>query len=205
MILFSTNLAKQQQLREHFEHIDDSLFALSLRQPKIGELVNNTIEEVYYYIDKSVEELTEFNFNNGLSSQQYVITNTNVLSDFLSNVLDQMNNQLLMPGSGTSDMPLPDIIMSQQQLSESLKNKIKSNKGKEPNSEGQSSPSENSQNYYDIYQEQMQIKATLESILKSKGLSLSEQNIEDTFNKIEDALINKQSLLRTLLSRAITI
>ena len=32
---FSTNLAKQQQLREHFEHIDDSLFALSLRQPKI--------------------------------------------------------------------------------------------------------------------------------------------------------------------------
>ena len=70
------------------------------------KLVNNTIEEVYYYIDKSVEELTEFNFNNGLSSQQYVITNTNVLSDFLSNVLDQMNNQLLMPGSGTSDMPL---------------------------------------------------------------------------------------------------
>ena len=103
-----------------------------------------------------------------------------------------------MPGSGTSDMPLPDIIMSQQQLSESLKNKIKSNKGKEPNSEGQSSPSENSQNYYDIYQEQMQIKATLESILKSKGLSLSQQNIEDTFNKIEDALINKQSLSRTL-------
>ena len=51
---FSTNLAKQQQLREHFEHIDDSLFALSLRQPKIGELVNNTIEEIYYYIDKSV-------------------------------------------------------------------------------------------------------------------------------------------------------
>ena len=68
-------MAKQQQLREHFEHIDDSLFALSLRQPKIGELVNNTIEEVYYYIDKSVEELTEFNFNNGLS-QQHVITNT---------------------------------------------------------------------------------------------------------------------------------
>ena len=123
---FSTNLTKQQQLREHFEHIDDSLFALSLRQPKIGELVNNTIEEVYYYIDKSVKELTEFNFNNGLSSQQYVITNTNILSDFLSNVLDQMNNQLLMPGSGSSDIPLPDIIMSQQQLNESLKEKIKS-------------------------------------------------------------------------------
>lgn len=195
---FSTNLAKQQQLREHFEHIDDSLFALSLRQPKIGELVNNTIEEIYYYIDKSVEELTEFNFNNGLSLQQYVITNTNVLSDFLSNVLDQMNNQLLMPGSGASDMPLPDIIMSQQQLNESLKPKNKPNNGKKPNSEGQSSPSEDSQNYYDIYREQMQIKATLESILKSKGLSLSQQNIEDTFNKIEDALINKQSLSKTL-------
>lgn len=195
---FSTKLAKQQQLREHFEHIDDSLFALSLRQPKIGELVNNSIEDVYYYIDKSIEELTEFNFNMGLSSQQYVITNTNVLSDFLSNVLDQMNNQLLMPGSGKSDMPLPDIIMSQQQLNKSLKQKSQPKNEGEPNSKGESSPSEDSQNYYDIYQEQMQIKATLESILKSKGLSLSQQNLEDTFNKIEDALINKQSLSRSL-------
>ena len=51
----------------------------------------------------------------------------------------------------------------------------------------------------------MQIKATIESILKSKGLSLSQQNIEDTFNKIEDALIYCNPFKNTFLSRAITI
>src|SRR5690606_38076193 len=33
-------LREQSSLREHFEHIDDSLFALSLRQPMISEQVN---------------------------------------------------------------------------------------------------------------------------------------------------------------------
>ena len=30
-------LKKQKDLRTHFEHVDDSLFAISLRQPKISE------------------------------------------------------------------------------------------------------------------------------------------------------------------------
>ena len=31
---YASYLRKQNNLKEHFEHIDDSLFALSLRQPK---------------------------------------------------------------------------------------------------------------------------------------------------------------------------
>src|SRR5690606_26885206 len=51
-------LRKQSSLREHFEHIDDSLFALSLRQPKLSEHVNSKITDVYFNIDKSMDQLS---------------------------------------------------------------------------------------------------------------------------------------------------
>ena len=35
---YANYLRKQSNLREHFAHVDDSLFALSLRQPKIAEV-----------------------------------------------------------------------------------------------------------------------------------------------------------------------
>lgn len=194
---FSKHLSKQQQLREHFQHIDDSLFALSLRQPKIGTLVNTSITDVFYYIDKSLSEFADSNFDYGARSQQYVITNTNTLSDFLSDVLDQMNNQLLMPGSGASDIPLPDIIMSQQQLKESLQQSSSKKEGSKSQDKNDSNAKESS-NYYDIYKQQMDIKAQLESILKSKGLSLKQSDLENTFNKIEDALINRRSMNRAV-------
>eukprot|EP01026_Neomeris_dumetosa_P052438 TRINITY_DN46387_c0_g1_i1.p1 TRINITY_DN46387_c0_g1~~TRINITY_DN46387_c0_g1_i1.p1 ORF type:complete len:111 (-),score=3.96 TRINITY_DN46387_c0_g1_i1:50-382(-) len=50
---FASHLRKQYTLREHFEHVDDSLFALSLRQPKLSESVNKEITEVYFNIEKT--------------------------------------------------------------------------------------------------------------------------------------------------------
>ena len=41
-------LKTQNELKNNFEHIDDSLFALSLRQPLISEKVNTEIENIYF-------------------------------------------------------------------------------------------------------------------------------------------------------------
>ena len=67
-------LRKQNDLREHFEHIDDSLFALSLRQPKISEVVNSQITNVFFNIDKTLGQLSENQIYQGVSSQQYTVT-----------------------------------------------------------------------------------------------------------------------------------
>ncbi|EDP72878.1 hypothetical protein FBALC1_17292 [Flavobacteriales bacterium ALC-1] len=66
-------IIEQSNLREHFEHIDDSLFALSLRQPKLSEKVNSQITDVYFNIDKSLGQLTENRLYQGVASQQYAI------------------------------------------------------------------------------------------------------------------------------------
>ena len=75
-------LRKQNDLREHFEHIDDSLFSLSLRQPSISEKVNTQITDVFYNIDKTLGQLSENQLYQGVSSQQYTITATNELASF---------------------------------------------------------------------------------------------------------------------------
>lgn len=132
-------LRKQSNLREHFEHVDDSLFALSLRQPKISEQVNKQITEVFFNIDKSLGQLSENRIYQGVAAQQYTITATNELASFLSDILDNMNAQMNPSmGQGGGDMQLPDIIMSQEQLNEQMKDGMKkSQQGKPKDGEGE--------------------------------------------------------------------
>ena len=128
-------LRKQSNLREHFEHIDDSLFALSLRQPMISETVNAKITDVFFNIDKSLDQLSENQLYQGVSTQQYTITATNDLASFLSDVLDNMEAQMNPgagqgkgkgqgqgqgQGDGDGGMQLPDIIMSQEELNKQM-------------------------------------------------------------------------------------
>ena len=93
-----------------FEHVDDSLFALSLRRAELSEFVNEQITEVYYNIDKSLESIADNQIYQGASYQQYVINATNALADFLANVLDNMQ-QNMSPGQGSGegqDFQLPE-------------------------------------------------------------------------------------------------
>lgn len=131
---YGSYIIEQSNLRAHFEHIDDSLFALSMRQPKLSEHVNKQITEVYFNIDKALSQLTENNIYLGVGAQQYAVTATNELANFLSDVLDQME-MAMQPqmGQGEGDgESLPDIIMSQEELNKKMEEGVK--KGKEGSS-----------------------------------------------------------------------
>lgn len=136
---FNKNLKLQQDLKLQFKHVDDSLFAMSLRNPKIAEDVTKEIGNVHYNMDKSLENLVEANVAKGVSHQQYTVSSANKLADFLSDILNGM--QMSLSGSGTggkpkpgqgqgSGMQLPDIIKKQEGLGEQMKEGMK--KGKKP-------------------------------------------------------------------------
>ncbi len=135
---FANNLKKQNSLREHFEHVDDSLFALSMRQPKLSEEVNTEITEVYYNIDKALERLADNQVFQGLSNQQYAVTAANNLANFLSNALDNMEQSMSMSAGkgGEGDMQLPDMIMSQEELNKMMEEGLKKGESGKPK-EGQ--------------------------------------------------------------------
>ncbi|GAA4967737.1 hypothetical protein [Algibacter aquimarinus] len=130
---YATYLRKQSNLKEHFEHIDDSLFALSLRQPKLSEQVNKEITDVYYNIEKALNQFSEAQLYQGVSNQQFTITAANNLANFLSDILDNMEENMSMSmGQGKGDMQLPDIIMSQEELNKMMEEGMKKGEQGEP-------------------------------------------------------------------------
>ncbi|OIQ31073.1 MAG: hypothetical protein BM564_02340 [Bacteroidetes bacterium MedPE-SWsnd-G2] len=136
---YGAYLRKQNDLKTHFEHVDDSLFALSLRQPMISEQVNTQVTNVFFTLNKSLAQLSENQLYQAISSQQYTITSTNNLASFLSDILDNMENQMnpsIGQGQGQG-MQLPDIIKSQEELNKEMQEgKKKSDQGK-PKKDGE--------------------------------------------------------------------
>tara|TARA_R110002020_G_scaffold475985_2_gene715665 strand:+ start:10644 stop:14096 length:3453 start_codon:yes stop_codon:yes gene_type:complete len=131
------SIKRQQELRELFKHVDDSLFALSLRQAELSEFVNEQITEVYYNLDKALESMAESEMYQGASYQKYVLNASNSLSDFLANVLENLQ-QSMSPSSGKGKgkgFQLPDIIMGQEKLGEIMGEMGK--KGSEGKSSGE--------------------------------------------------------------------
>ena len=135
---FSNTVREQQELRDLFGHVDDSLFALSLRRAELSEFVNEQITEVYYNIDKALESIAESQIYQGVSYQKYVLSASNSLADFLARMLDNMQ-QSMMSGQGQGqgqDFQLPDIIKGQKELKEKMEGMGESGQGKQKEGEG---------------------------------------------------------------------
>jgi hypothetical protein len=136
---FNKHLKTQQDIKQQFKHVDDSLFAMSLRNPKIAEDVTKEIGNVQYNMDKALENLAEAIISKGTSHQQYSVAASNKLADMLSDILNGMQMSMQMPGQGKGkpkpgqgkgDMQLPDIIQKQEGLGEKMKKGMK--KGQKP-------------------------------------------------------------------------
>ncbi len=135
---FGKSLKKQHEIKTYFEHIDDSLYVLSIRLPKISAKIQDHLASAHYNLDESLENFTENRFSNGVSNQRYVITAANSLADYLSNMLTNMKNSMSMSGKGKKggkSFSLPDLIEKQKGLSGKMKEGMK--KGKKPGKKGE--------------------------------------------------------------------
>jgi len=144
---FAKNLRRQADLRENFEHIDDSLFSLALRNQQITEEITSKITDIQYNTDLSLERLADNKINLAQSNQQYVMTNANELANLLDGALDNMQDQLGSgSGSGKSgkgksgDKPgdqLSDIIKSHDELQKQMEEAMGKSPGKGKKGEGE--------------------------------------------------------------------
>jgi len=130
---FGKSLKKQHDITTYFNHIDDSLYVLSIRMPKLSAKIQDHLASAHYNLDESLENFTENRFSNGISNQRYVMTAANSLADYLSSILTNMKNSMSMSGKGKSggkSFSLPDLIEKQKGLSEKMKEGMKKGKGK---------------------------------------------------------------------------
>jgi len=134
-------------LRELFGHVDDSLFALSLRRAELSEFVNEQVTEVYFNVDKALESMAENQIYQSASYQKYVMNASNSLADFLVNMLDNMQ-QSMMAGKGQGqgqDFQLPDIIKGQGELKEKMEGMGQQGKAQQQEGQGKGQQGEGQQ------------------------------------------------------------
>ena len=186
---FGKVLKKQNQIKTYFEHIDDSLYVLSMRVPTISIKIQTDLSSAHYNLDQSLENFSESRFSQGISNQRYVMTATNNLSDYLSNILsnmkDNMNMKIGEGKKGKGDFSLPDLIKKQEGISEKMKEGMKKGdkkgEGKEGNeaddkngeknngkkqSQGEGDTNDLEGEIYEIYKEQSQLRQQLQNAIK---------------------------------------
>ena len=130
---YAKKLKFQQVLKEHFEHIDDSIYSLSLRNPKISEKLTKDIVEAHYNLNQSLANIADNKIKQGLLNQQTTMMSANNLANYLSDVLDNEQNPPKGEGKGKGKggmgkgkgsgkgFQLPDIIKKQGDMLEKAK------------------------------------------------------------------------------------
>lgn len=100
----------QKKLQDDSKIIEDSLLAISKRQPKISATVNREISAIHMNMGKAVSELAERQQSNAQMRMQYSMTSINNLALLLNESLEDMQKQAKeskesKPGSGSCKKP----------------------------------------------------------------------------------------------------
>ena len=200
---FSNILKEQYTLQTYFEHIDDSLYTLSMRQPKLSKDINTYLEKAHYNLKSSINTLEDNNLSVARSHQQFVMTSANDIAYLLNNLLDNLNNSLSMGSGQGSPMQspgfsLPDIIKKQESLSQSMQMKLDQEGDKEQtgtsDKKSKQSSEQHSGDIYEIYKQQAQIRQQLEQQLENlKGTDIEEstKRLLRQMEQLENMLLEK--------------
>jgi hypothetical protein len=143
-------IQQQKKIKDDAAMIEDSLFAISKRQPKIQPIVNREIADINNNMNKAIKFMVDRNQQESASRQQYVMTSVNNLALLLSESLQQMmqeqqqKNSQSKPGKGSCSKPggsgkkksAAQMKAMQQQINESIQ-KLKDQMAKEKGKEGQ--------------------------------------------------------------------
>ena len=202
---FGKELKSQNTLKTYFEHIDDSLYVLSMRLPEISVKIQKDLTDSHYNINQSLENFSENRFRNGLSNQQYIMTAVNNLADFLSDILDNMQQPKMSKSGkgkkGGKSFSLPDIIKKQDEIVKKMQKGTKksqqSNGNKKGDSKGKSNGNREGEDQdgslYQIYQQQSQLREELQNALKKEGFNGDKeaQKVLKSIEELEREILEK--------------
>jgi len=197
---FGKELKNQNTLKTYFEHIDDSLYVLSMRLPEISPIFQKDLTNAHYNIDQSLDNFAENRFNSGLSNQQYVMTAVNNLADFLSDILDNMQQPKMSKSGkgkkGGKSFSLPDIIKKQEDIVKKMQQGNKKGQEQKGEKKGESKGNRNDDldgDLYNTYQQQSQLRQELQEALKKNGIGNNPEakKVLKSMEQLENEILEK--------------
>ncbi len=190
-------LKEQIKLKEHFEHIDDSLYAISLRLVRLSSEIEEDLTDTHYNLNRSLENLSENRIQQGRGNQQYTMTSANNLADMLSDMLESLKNK--QPGTGQGngqqeELSLPDIIKEQKGMTKKMQEGM--NRQGQGNEQGQE---EMSGEQFRMYQEQQMLREKLKQLMDEQGDGTGAgKRALDAMEELERILLEKGFTRETL-------
>lgn len=211
----------QNKIKDNSEMVEDSLYALAKRVIQIESFVTTQMRDVNRSIKKSVSTLEDRNRPAATTAQQYAMTGFNNLALMLSEVMDQMQQQMQQqkPGMGQCKKPgnnkKPGMGMSEmqkqlndeiQKLQQQQQSGPKNDKGQKPGEkQGGTEGGQMSKELAQAAAKQKAIRQALQKMAEEqmkdgKGGMGDVSKLLDEMNKTETELVNKQ-LTNEMLKR----
>jgi hypothetical protein len=217
--------ADQKKVKDNAKAIEDSLLALSKRVVEIQSFINREISSINMNLDKTISFLAERQSQNAASRQQFVMTSVNNLALMISEVTDQMQQQMAQqmqqkegngsckkpgknkkPGSGKPSMST--LRQLQEQLNEQMK-QMKEGQGKPGPKPGEkpgsgSKGSMGSEQLARMAAQQEMLRNELQKMMNEmmkNGTSGSLGDLKNISNKMEQTetdIVNKNITLETM-------
>lgn len=204
--LYTQHMHQQKKLVNDAQIIEDSLFALSKRQPQIESIVNRELNALNYNMDQSLAQMEERFSAKASEQQQYAMTAANNLALMLSEVLEQMQKQADNAGDKMCNKPknigegsVSKMRQKQQELLKQMKGMLKK---PAPQKGGKGEKQQNKQLAQMAAQQEMIRQRMQELREELSGDQNAKQNIDRMLQQMEQTetdLINKNLSQETLL------
>ena len=186
---------QQLKLQDDAKVLEDSLLALSKKDPLMGSIVTREVGDLNDHINKAVENMKERRKGNAGVEMQFSMTNINnlalMLNDHFENMMNMMANAMPSKGKGKKGKGAPSLGKMQQQINdqiEQLKN-------------GQKTGRQYSEELARMAAEQARIRKALHEMqekLKMEGGQIPGNDIEKKMEQTELDLVNKQITEQTI-------
>jgi multisubunit Na+/H+ antiporter MnhB subunit len=186
---------QQLKLQDDSKVLEDSLLALSKKDPFMGSIVTREVGELNDHIGKAVENMKERRKGNAGVEMQFSMTNINnlalMLNDHFENMMNMMANAMPSKGKGKKGKGMPNLSKMQQQINdqiEQLKN-------------GQKTGRQYSEELARMAAEQSRIRKALQEMqekLKKEGGQIPGNDIGKKMEQTELDLVNKQITEQTI-------
>jgi hypothetical protein len=205
---------RQRKIKDETKMVEDSLLALSKRNPSISSFVNEEVAKINDNLDKSLGYLGERYTNNAIVNQQYAMMGYNNLALMLAESLDQMQQKMKAQkqnkGKPKSECKKPGgakgkkqkkpnanaIKKMQQELAKKMSELEKGQK------QGKGKPG--SKEFAEMAAQQAAIRKKLQELngqlqKEGKGGSLGDiKKTEDLMDQLEEDLYNKRLNSQTM-------
>ncbi|TNE82062.1 MAG: DUF4175 domain-containing protein [Bacteroidetes bacterium] len=190
---------QQKKIADDARLVEDSLLALSKRIMMLSGYINEEIGKVNQNMSRSMGQLSQRNSRTARVSQQYTMTHLNNLAVMISDVLKNMQEDMMQSsgsGGGSSKKPkkgnsksMKKMKEMQKQLGDELKKmRGKMQNGQQPGSEGWARMAAQQEQIRRMMQDaQKQLRESGEN-----GAAQELQKTIDEMEKLEKDLVNKK-------------